>query len=85
MAALIPALIKFLMSSRGGRGGGGGGGAPKMSQEMQNQVYHAKANLSPEPGKYPAQVGAASEIEPAPEVLPYGGLDFKGFGGGGFK
>lgn len=29
MAALIPALIKLLISSRRGGGGGGGGGAPK--------------------------------------------------------
>lgn len=32
MAALIPALIKLLISRRGRGGGGGGGGRPKKSQ-----------------------------------------------------
>ena len=42
MAALIPALIKFLMSRRGGGGGGGGGRAPKSDAQRDNEYWDKK-------------------------------------------
>jgi hypothetical protein len=63
MAALIPALIKFLMS----RSGGGGGGRGKTSEYDKNQAYWKGKNMSQDISGFAKGLG---EVEPPKPVKP---------------